>query len=419
MGSDTEDEDSPAYQARRRRDRVHWELMDLIAEHDDRWHSFNIDTFHEAVHESVDYIFSVSEDVDPPPFQRLKCATIDMSHYGAPTVYETVMQHAPNLSTLTLKYEYSDEFPEVLPQMAKIRHLILEAGTSTTPWADLMRSCPHLRSFVYRGDKGHGSLLGSCNHALYQKPNQPEPTVECKELESISIDLACLDFHGKPNYDLLSSFFTAVKAPSLQSLTMYAEDPHFDISIFTWPRGIITSFVSAVRPSRLRTLSIKDLPVDVSDLLALLELTPFLEELTVAEHRSKSPYHLTTFPHRDHTDQFHQTITKSFLNRLRVSPDGSSSRIFLPGLRFLKFSVHERHFDGGHDFVEMVRSRSSIPVGFDVAPLRRVELSLCMHNWKDELLNGVYEPLKALERERGMQISVLLLTFLGTAMRIV
>ncbi|KAK1221157.1 hypothetical protein PQX77_016033, partial [Marasmius sp. AFHP31] len=264
---DDEDKESLAYKARRRRDEVQWELMDLIAEHKNRWRSFNIDTVHEAVQDSVDHIFSVSENDEratPPPFHRLEGATIDMSLCGAPTIYETVMNHAPNLSTLTLKYDFTcmDEYPEILPQMAKIRHLTLEAATIALPWTDLMRSCSHLRSFVYRGDKHRGRLLGSCNRPVYQKLDQPEPPVECKELESISIDLACLDYHGKPTHNLLSSFFTAVKAPLLQSLTMYAEDPHFDTSIFTWPREVITSFVSAIQPGKLTTLRVKDLPVD-------------------------------------------------------------------------------------------------------------------------------------------------------------
>ncbi|KAL0056859.1 hypothetical protein AAF712_016527 [Marasmius tenuissimus] len=98
FNDEDKDKESPAYKARHCQDKVQWELMDLVAEHNDRWCSFNIDTVHEAVHESVDYTFLVSEDdkrVDPPPFHRLECATIDMSHYGAPTIYETIMKYAP------------------------------------------------------------------------------------------------------------------------------------------------------------------------------------------------------------------------------------------------------------------------------------------------------------------------------------
>ncbi|KAJ8077806.1 hypothetical protein PM082_002240 [Marasmius tenuissimus] len=284
FNNEDKDKESPAYKARCRQDKVQWELMDLVAENNDQWCSFNIDTVHEAVHESVDYTFSVSEDdkrADLPPFHRLECATIDMFHYGAPTIYKTVMKYAPNLSTLTLKYDIKvmDEYLEILPQIAKIRHLILKASMIDLPWTDLLCSCPHLKSFVYQGDKHHGRLLDSCNHPIYQKPDQSEPPVECKELGSISIDLACLDYHGQPNYDLLSSLFTTIKVPLLQSLTMYAEDPHFDTSIFTWPCEIIISFISAIRLGKLTALSLKDLPVDASDLLVLLELTAFLEEL--------------------------------------------------------------------------------------------------------------------------------------------
>ncbi|KAK1216576.1 hypothetical protein PQX77_020792 [Marasmius sp. AFHP31] len=333
-----------------------------------------------------------------------------MAFLAAPITYYSVLKYAPNLTTLTLSYEYAEEYPEILPYMPTSWELILEVATNI-PWTDIMRSCVHLRSLKFRGIKRNEDGLDLFHRPVYQKPDKPEPSVECKELESIFIDVACVDWDGEPGNALIGSFFAAVKAPSLRSLTIYAEDPHFDLNVFNWPRNVMTSFASNTR-GNLRSLSIMNLPIRTEDLLAFLELAPLLEELVVTEHRSKAPYQLLSF-FRDHNTSFHQSITRAFLDRLLIKKDRSVPP-FLPKLRSISLFVHGRHFNEDRMFVEMVQSRSLMPAGSAVASLRLVELNMWMSEWKDAILDKTYDLSRVLERDHGVRISVVSLNLMGT-----
>ncbi|KAJ8077780.1 hypothetical protein PM082_002213 [Marasmius tenuissimus] len=411
------DEGDPIHQGQHRQDTVCWTLLFLIAEHADRWRSFNIDSAHRGVYAVVEDTFLKIAYEDPGPhLPNLEHASIPMAFFAAHMTYESVFKCAPNLSTLTLSYEYAEEYPEILPYMPTIRELILEVATDI-PWTDIIRSCIHLRSLTFRGIRCNEDGLDAFHCPVYQKPDEPEPPVECKELESISIDVACVNWDGEPSNALIGSFSAALKAPSLRSLTIYAEDPHFDLNVFAWPRNVMTSFVSNTR-GNLRNLSITNLPVRTEDLLALLELTPLLEELVVTEHcRSKAPYQLLSFC-RDHTTSFHPTITRAFLDRLLIKKD-SSVPPFLPKLRSISLFVHGRHFHEDRMFVKMVQSRCLMPARSAVVSLRRVELTMWMSEWKDAILDGTYDPLRVLERDHGVMISVTSLNLMGTPYPIV
>ncbi|KAF9257316.1 hypothetical protein L218DRAFT_114539 [Marasmius fiardii PR-910] len=365
----------------------------LLLDEQPRWRYFNIDTLHDFVLERL-WRFLLT------PFPVLESSSFQEGLIDYP-VSSHPFPDAPNFQSITLRYEEFAQSFEVwlqsLPRLDRFSYITFEAE-ETIPVTDLMRAASQLQSFTFQGSL-QNVLKNSHRHPRYIRIPSGFAPVECTNLASITINIA-VKHTRKPTYDILHDFFAAVSAPKLESLTIFAHRPHVDVDIFNWPRYVMRKFAER-SGQRLKSLAVKDIPVDDRDLLAFLEVLPTIEELTVHDH---CVWRKTFKPDffRDlllEEPPFHRTITKSFLKALIWS----SERVFVPKLHTIRLQVrHGKYFDGQAELVEMVGSRF-VNGDSSVAKLRVVELS----GW--QLTRGLsqasYEPLKEWER-KGLMVSV-------------
>ncbi|KAK7043941.1 hypothetical protein VNI00_008107 [Paramarasmius palmivorus] len=251
---------------------------------------------------------------------------------------------------------------------------------------------------------------------------QPDITIQSSYTERlpdsdlqplVTSKIESLHFHvwdDRGTYALLGDFLRAVRLPSLTALSIHSacsgikDQEHNRATAFEgeWPRNIVDAFMARSR-CQLRTLELCGMPLTDSDVLAILHLTPNLEEFTVHEvfastwdPTPKSPISkVAAVPH----DLLVETVTTHLLEQLQNPElDASAFRAqrhaLVPKLKRLRMRT-QQHFRADGAFVQLVLSRWYCGVGSKVERLKEVELTV-VHS--QVLEPEVYEPLKALER---------------------
>jgi hypothetical protein len=302
-----------------------------------------------------------------------------------------------------------DNFP-----WRKIRHHTMQHGgpISLRSAIQALRLSSNLVYFKYQG---LASVIKP-DTAIQSPYTERLPDSDLQPLVTSKIE--SLHFHvwdDRGTYALLSDFLRAVRFPSLTTLSICSacsglkDKAHDRATAFEgeWPRTIVDAFMGRSR-CQLRVLELCGMPLTDSDVLAILHLTPTLEELTVHEVFASTwdptPRSPIATPH----DLCVETVTTHFLEQLQNPElDASAFRpqrhALVPKLTRLRIRT-QQHFRADGAFVQLVLSRWFCGgVGSKVVRLKEVELTV-VHS--QVLEPEVYEPLKTLERD-GLMVTVI------------
>ncbi|KAL0572330.1 hypothetical protein V5O48_009634 [Marasmius crinis-equi] len=193
-----------------------------------------------------------------------------------------------------------------------------------------------------------------------------------------------------------------------------------------WPGQVIrTSLGLDGFEGKLTTLKLMGMPLATADVLDLLRYTLLLEDFTLHEswtgpdatQRPPPPPPPSKSSNSTKKPKFNglclepgshpnlATVTKAFLEALMMpefynNAFAVQSHHFLSRLRHLRLKVQD-HFDADVEFVQMVLSRTSELLEVEER-LRTVELVVLGR----ELDTALYEPLKRVEREDGVMVTV-------------
>ncbi|KAK1221937.1 hypothetical protein PQX77_015227 [Marasmius sp. AFHP31] len=377
----------------------HTESIDHLLRHRNRWADINVENAGSRMPVGLGQYSALP---------MIKSA-VYCGWYERAKILQRHLAGSKTLESLTLGFPDAGEGPpysnyEALP-LDRLRHLTARrwGNQAIRKFVNTLKRCHSLESFTYTNDSEavvgemvdwesdsntYVSSVGGIGEVI-------EPVVSPAQTMTVNL-------HNRAGiYVELGDLFSCLTLPRLKSLNIRGSCNPTEGYADEWPRAEVEMFLSRSGSgycSTLTKLSLEGMPLRDFQVLALLRLTPALEDLTIGEM-----WTCLTFDPPPDPRKLVQTATRMLMLELRSQRSNenalASCHPIVSRLERLKLRV-QAHFDADEVFVDMVKSRWFTP-GW-LKQLREVEL----HVLGRALNAKTYETLKHLDQD-GMMITVL------------
>ncbi|KAL0569261.1 hypothetical protein V5O48_012704 [Marasmius crinis-equi] len=283
-------------------------ILETLLEHSSRWK-------HLILH-GADRLRSI----EPPPRLPL-LKSVELSTTGSLRA-SSMFKDAPALSTLILdNVEFEVPELETLPcsQLTSVTVRRLQINDALR----VLHACTKLEDAVISSRRNFSPWVPILEY---------DPPFSLSSLTSLTFTT-----------ELFSHLFKSITVPALTSLTVATPTEPYNLE--PWPQNEFVTFLER-SACPLRRLSLVNIELTDTNLLAIFQHTPLLTHLSVKE----SPKH-----------DIPPAITNKFLRRLTLpkpSPSQSLKAPPLPQLEFIDFVTHPSRIDYGL-VVDLLSSRSS------------------------------------------------------------
>ncbi|KAJ7034558.1 hypothetical protein C8F04DRAFT_1395375 [Mycena alexandri] len=358
---------------------------------------------------------------------RWRSATFKLGYLtnGAQEILNTTLDHLPSLKSLHIycppgsNTDIQVEFFKCCPALRQLSLSKFNPQAMTTiPWAQLtsinfapvdardidnvLEVCPRLVSVSLRVETASG--LETNGPTLVPRTHQ----MHSLRIESTSASSA---YNAHPG---VFSICTALTLPHLESLVVgsnmirkYVASDESRHEAGKWPQTAVVEMLTRSK-CKLKTLRLKGVPLDTTEVLQLLRLAPHAVEVSLHECRTRDPELLSdqrSWVVFDDVGANH-FITKDLLLELCAQKPAQStnptlSELYVPLLpRLRRFHLKVNSGFDMDTYMRMVRSRwpePGVEIDSNVSRLAAISLAVMCHN--DDYGHWDSKPLLAMKKE--------------------